>query len=521
MGEGLRSREFLVGVAIFLAALVIFSVGIRSIGYSSPDEKRYKQSAGEMVESGDWVTPTYHGRPRFQKPILFYWVTASSMTLFGNNWFGARLPSAVFGAMTVFLTYLLGRGLYNRRTGVSSASLLAISALFFIYSRLSTPDIMMLFFITLSIYIFVKLYFQDGPRLLSPLFFSAIALATLTKGLVGLAIPLITITLFLFIFRKDPPCRKINLPLGVIIFFCIVLPWFIIMYKTHGNIYVEHIWRIETINRARDLWTGGGNTFLKLSKSFLRYIVMTFIAFLPATIFLPASVISMIKQRSRKPRDALILFWVCTAIVFFTLIGTKKIHYLLSLAPPLCLIMGRYLAEIGERKGRAPAFFAPFVLSALAVFIFIFACLLPNLNKEDGLLLLSEKILSLRKEGEPVGVGSHFISHNRVDSYMGINVKKVNVDLSDPREQIGVSRRLLTEFFNRRERVFCLITSRDYQDYIPDGLKGRIFVIDKGWYWKKPNQLKLNAILSTVLRTEKNAFTRSLKNEILLISNRP
>ena len=42
------------------------------------DEAFYAESAREMVESGDWLTPHFNYEPRFQKPVLYYWLTAAT-----------------------------------------------------------------------------------------------------------------------------------------------------------------------------------------------------------------------------------------------------------------------------------------------------------------------------------------------------------------------------------------------------------------------------------------------------------
>lgn len=519
MSKGSISKEFILGALIFLSAVFIFSIGTRSMSLSSPDEKRYIQSAEEMVETGDWITPRYHGRPRFQKPILFYWLAALSMSFFGTGWFGARFPSAACGALTILITYLLGKSMYNKRTGLFSASLLAASAIFFTYSRLSTPDMTTIFFITLSIFVFFKLYFQDAPKMAGYLFFIALALAALSKGLVGFLIPLITITIFTFMYKKKF-FKRTDIILGSMLFLLITLPWFVIMVKIHGNVYMDHIWQVETMNRMSGLWSSWGNAIFKTSKNLVRYLIMTFIVFLPASVFLPGAVIDIIKRKSTKREDVLIFLWLLTVIIFFTLIGTKKTHYLLTLAPPICILMGRYLADI-TKDARYLKTIQIFITCSIFIFVFTFGHLIPMLNRDNGLLMLSEKILSMVKEGDTVGVGSHFISHNRLDLYLGINIKKVNVDLYDPEEQIATSRRLLVNFLNKEDRVFCLIIRQDYEEYIPDKLKRRVFILDKGWYWKKPNQIELDKESTlSILKKDKTAFNRFFKNEIYLISNK-
>ncbi|NQT07336.1 MAG: glycosyltransferase family 39 protein [Candidatus Omnitrophica bacterium] len=510
-------KEIVTGIIIFSLAFILFAIGTAYLGYSSPDEKRYAQSAQEMVEGGDWITPHYHGRPRFQKPILFYWLAAFSSSILGGGWFAARLPSIFFGAMMVFLVYLLGRDLYNRRTGLFSAAFLSISTLFFAYTRLCTPDMTLLFFITLSIYIFCRLYFLNLSGANGLLFFLALALAALTKGFAGILIPLFIIGVFSAIFKKPGLIRRLNIPAGLILFLFVISPWFIAMYKIHGAAYIDHIWRVETLGRLSG--QGGANMLLGVIKGIARYLIMTILLFLPTTAFLPWATRHIAKER-REANTAFIILWALTVVLFFSLFGTRKAHYLLPIAPPLSLMIGIFAADKSSDR-RFLRFAQVIIVSSLFILVTTFGSIIPALNRDNGLLRLSDKILLIRSGDEAVGIGSHFISHNRVDSYLGINVKKVNADLKDPVSQAERSRGLLSEFLERDERVFCLIIRDDYEVYIPKNLKGRTYILDKAWYWKKPNQYTgIQPVVRAIIRGDSDGLKHLIKNEIYLISNR-
>ncbi|MFH1753899.1 MAG: hypothetical protein ABH875_06920, partial [Candidatus Omnitrophota bacterium] len=70
--------------------------------------------------------------------------------------------------------------------------------------------------------------------------------------------------------------------------------------------------------------------------------------------------------------------------------------------------------------------------------------------------------------------------------------------------------------------VFCIITRRDYEEYLSEDLKNSVFMLAKEWYWKKPNQLDLgSAALLSIAKRDSHAFREAFKNEIYLISNRP
>lgn len=58
--------------------------------YFNPDEGRYAEIPREMLGSGDWITPRLNGSKYFDKPVLQYWITATSYWAFGEEEWVAR-----------------------------------------------------------------------------------------------------------------------------------------------------------------------------------------------------------------------------------------------------------------------------------------------------------------------------------------------------------------------------------------------------------------------------------------------
>src|SRR5947199_8689258 len=106
--------------AVGAAALGVFFLFFFRLGGTpllDPDEPVYGQIAREMVQTGNWLTPHLAGRPWFDKPPLFYWGEAASMTLLGPTELAARLPSALAAVLLALLVLLLGRRLYGAAAG--------------------------------------------------------------------------------------------------------------------------------------------------------------------------------------------------------------------------------------------------------------------------------------------------------------------------------------------------------------------------------------------------------------------
>jgi len=227
-----------------LPALTLFTffflLGSRSL--NEPDEGRYSEIAREMIETGDWLVPHLWYLPHLDKPPMTYWLVAASMKLFGQNEWAARLPAALAGISGVWVVFLLGSSIGGRRVGFWSAVILQSSLLFFVMSRMLTPDILLTQFVAWAVYFFWQSWqaanAECGAR--SAEFFkwhlagwTAIALGFLTKGPLALAIPLVAFAT-LAIFRRREASGKILLAgffAGFALFLALAAPWFLAVFQ--------------------------------------------------------------------------------------------------------------------------------------------------------------------------------------------------------------------------------------------------------------------------------------------------
>lgn len=108
-------------------------------------------------------------------------IIALSMTLFGNNEYGFRIPSVVFGTLAILVLYLLMKKVSgDRLLSLMTCFLFSFDNLVFVHSRIATLDISLLFFLILGVYLY-----SCGRFVLSGI---SLAAGTLCKigGLYGL-----------------------------------------------------------------------------------------------------------------------------------------------------------------------------------------------------------------------------------------------------------------------------------------------------------------------------------------------
>ena len=152
-------------LVLFGVCFVLFFVNLGQWDLWNPDEPRYAQVSREMVSSGDWILMHLNGQVYGEKPPLFFWaIGLSSFLMNGFNSFSARFPSALFGTLTVLLTFFLGKKLYCSRTGFLSGLVLATNVEFAYLATRANIDATLTFFTTASLLCFIHWY-GDRKRL--------------------------------------------------------------------------------------------------------------------------------------------------------------------------------------------------------------------------------------------------------------------------------------------------------------------------------------------------------------------
>lgn len=311
----------------------------------SPDEPRYAQVAREMVEGGDWILMHFNGRIYEDKPPLFFWLIALSSYLWhGFNSFSVRLPAALFGTLTVLLTFLLGKNLYSTRTGFFSGLILATSFEFAYLSTRANIDTTLTFFTTASLLCFFQWYRYErdekgkerNTRGLSIYgFYISMALATLAKGPVGFILPLLASLIYLIIQRDWKGIKGMKLWPGMLLFMAIVLSWYLPAVLKGGRDYLD----ATLLKHSVDRFAKGSSHIRPIYYYFYNFPV----EFLPWFFFIPAAIVyGYSREVIEKRKDFLfLLIWCITIFLFFSLSKGKRGIYLLPLYPAASLMIGK------------------------------------------------------------------------------------------------------------------------------------------------------------------------------------
>jgi 4-amino-4-deoxy-L-arabinose transferase-like glycosyltransferase len=225
-----NNTKQLTTVMVLLCAVLWFSLlGQREL--FDPDEGRYAGIPAAMVDTGDWLTPRLNDFKYFEKPVLQYWGTAVAFKVFGKSNTSARLWTGLLGFSTALFSMLVAFRLYGQRAAIYTF-LITISYLMVVaFGHYLTLDMALSTFLVMGIGSLViahsKTSSKNQTRNWMLAGWTALALATLTKGLIAVVLPAATVVVYSLWQRDWMLWKNLHLLKGLLLFFLISAPWFI------------------------------------------------------------------------------------------------------------------------------------------------------------------------------------------------------------------------------------------------------------------------------------------------------
>jgi dolichol-phosphate mannosyltransferase len=324
---------------LVLAALLLFFARL-GCPLQEPEEPRYAEIPRQMLEAGQFLVPTLHGLPYYDKPPLLYWLVMGSYRLFGVHDWAARLVSGTAAFLTVLVTYFWGRRLAGRGAGFAAAMILCLSVRYVYLGRLLTMNGPLCLWTTAALA--TSHFALRGPGLQRGWWLASAALAALgllTKGPVALVLVLPPI---LGLQVLDPRLARLRLRdwlgfLGLVV--SIACPWYLGMALRESEFAGHFFWRHNVVrylvpfDHAKPVWF---------------YLPDVWLGMLPWSLLLMPLLILLARRRlaSDQRRPAALGFFLLPSVwcfMFFSLAGSKRSGYILPAMPPLALALGTYL----------------------------------------------------------------------------------------------------------------------------------------------------------------------------------
>lgn len=337
-------------LSVLLSALFGFMLGSRPL--STPDEGRYVEIPREMAVSGDYVTPRLNGVKYFEKPALFYWAQAFMIKLFGIHEWAMRILPALFGLLGCLAVYWAGVQLWGRREGIFSAVILGTSVLYYAHTRIIILDLAVSVFISIALLSFLLATRAPPGRsqtLYLAFFFAACAGATLTKGLIGLAIPGMTILIWTALTKHWAVLKLAFNPWGILFFLTLAAPWHILASLRNPTFFYFYFIHEHFI---RFLMDAHGRT-----QPFWFFIPIVLLGLFPWVCFLYQSIRKSLKEKDKTfSEEMYLLIWIGFTFVFFSIGKSKLIPYIVPIFPAIALLIGKYMAFVWDKRGGVSSF---------------------------------------------------------------------------------------------------------------------------------------------------------------------
>lgn len=391
----------------FLVILLLFGFlyfyKLGSIGLIDVDEPRYAEAGREILESHNWIVPYFNYAVRYDKPILFYWLEAVSMKIFGVNEFSARLPSVLSAALCISILYYFIKTFYDTKLALIGSLVLMSSFEFASLSRFSITDMTLATLISSSIISFFSGYNQiiashrffkfqiiefSGWYILGFVFLS---LAVLTKGPVAVVIvALVLFPFFWWIGKSEYFLKNLSFWLGFALFLILTIPWYLAVHHATAGEFSRVFFGLHNISRYTEVVSGHKG-------SLFYFLPVILIGFLPWTFFLPQSILSVLKKGLKSLLGSVkeqlpwfCLWWFIITFLFFSISKTKLLTYILPAFPALSLIVVIWLDEILKNDNYKAG-----LVAGLGIF-FVFCLVLSSVCLFNLDLLLPREVKNLK-----------------------------------------------------------------------------------------------------------------------------
>jgi 4-amino-4-deoxy-L-arabinose transferase-like glycosyltransferase len=303
------------------AVLLSFFFALGRAPLFDVDEGAFSQATLEMFERGDFLSTYLNGQPRYDKPILVYWLQAASVGLLGVNEFALRFPSALCASLWALLTFWFARRRFGSNVALLAVGIMATSLGVYIIGRAATADALLNMLITASMYA-AWLHLETGKRTWLYVTFAAIGLGFLAKGPVAILIPL-AVTLAFCWLRRDLRtwARAVFDWRGLLLFAAVALPWYAFIIHRDGWAFVQGFFVKHNVSRF-------GGPLQGHAGSLVYYIPVVLIGTLPFTAFFIRA-LRRVREAWRDDLQCYCWLWFGFVFVFFSLSGTKLPHYVL------------------------------------------------------------------------------------------------------------------------------------------------------------------------------------------------
>jgi 4-amino-4-deoxy-L-arabinose transferase-like glycosyltransferase len=359
-------------LALCAFAALLFVPWLGATGFWDPWEPHYGEVAREMIARGDYLHPWWESAYFFSKPALDLWLMVAGMLAVNANgpdrWvgvfteWGVRLPFAAISALGAILLFVAASRLISRRAALLGALATLTAPLFVMLARQAVPDPVFVGLLSAAMgCLLIVLFSEEAGPGWAIAFYCFVGLATLSKGLLGFALPGAVTLVYCLATGEWHRLRRLRLLTGTLIVLAIAAPWYLTLFGFPGKddegksfferfILHDHFKRLVTGVYTS---TPGG--------TFIYFIEQLGFDCFPWVFAFPGALGGVLSRRTLRPQTArdrallFVLLWVLVGFAVFAFSATKFHHYAFPVLPPLLLLCGVWLERVLDEGLRAHA----------------------------------------------------------------------------------------------------------------------------------------------------------------------
>lgn len=333
---------------IFLVAALLFLPFLGQVHLFDWDEINFAESAREMLLTGNWTRVMVDFQPFWEKPPFFIWLQALSMKLFGVEAFSARLPNAICGIFTLIILFRIGYKLFDKFFGLLWVLAYAGSFLPHFYFKSGIIDPIFNLFIFLGLYWLIKMTSPEERTLKQTRYYSILAgifvgLAVLTKGPVGLLMPILTGLGYWAYYRFKPLFYWSHVGLFLLFTIIVSSAWYGLETIKNGFWFlIEFIdYQIHLLSQE-----GAGH-----GGPWYYHFVVLLIGCFPASIFALGGLYdrTSITAMQRHFKIAMV-FLLAAVLITFSIVETKIVHYSSLAYFPITYLSAHFCYQLLKSK---------------------------------------------------------------------------------------------------------------------------------------------------------------------------
>lgn len=377
-----RYDNWFIFIGLLILCYFVFFFNIGNYALMDVDETRYVSMARDMFHSKDFLTLYLNGEYFFEKPPLYFWGECLSFAIFGKiNEFTARFPVALYGTLSTLLVYFTGKKIVSKRFGFISAVILATTLEFVMLAKFAILDIVVTTCVGFSVMFgFLTQFVEDkNKKYFWWLFYIFSGLAVMAKGIPGFVVPF---AIMFFVTIANKTFKQVFRPQyilpGFLLFFLIVLPWHLIMFKIHDPLFFREYIIKHHLERFLN------SNEINREQPFYFYIITVLWGLIPWVFSAIAVGIAKLKAFKKfaveklSDRHKFLLFNVIAFLVtmlFFSSSSTKLITYILPVYFFTAFIIGAVWENyIYENKYKKSINVSVYILGGICILAGIITC---------------------------------------------------------------------------------------------------------------------------------------------------